>query len=261
MIHPSAIVESSGTISEDVEIGPFAVVTGEINIGPASRIEAHAQILNHTSIGAHCLIGAGSVIGSDPQDLAFDSNTSSGVAIGDHNTLRENVTIHRSSLADKQTTLGHHNYLHAGAHVGHDCAVGHHNVIGNDALLGGYVTVGNHTRLGAGSVYHQFVRIGNSASTPDLAGLSLDLPPFVASFAVNRIAGLNHVALEQPELEPAAAEEIKKAYKMLLTGDLNLSQALKEAADMDWHSPEARDFIAFLEADSKKGVCSKLVAV
>ncbi|MEM8954817.1 MAG: acyl-ACP--UDP-N-acetylglucosamine O-acyltransferase [Verrucomicrobiota bacterium] len=258
MIHPSAIVETSGTIADDVEIGPFAVITGDITIGPACHIESHVQILNQVSIGGQCLIGTGSVVGSDPQDLAFNPLTPSGVLIGDGNTLRELVTIHRSATLNQNTSLGDHNYLRAGAHLGHDVAVGDHNTIGNDALLGGHATVGNHSELGAGSVYHQFVRIGSYAKTPDLAGLSLDLPPFTESFAVNLLAGLNHSGLEKAGLTPAERDELTKAYHLIFSDGLNLSQALAQAAETQWQTPFAHEFIAFFKTDSKKGICSKL---
>ena len=46
--------------------------------------------------------------------------------IGDHNIIREHVTIHRGTTASWETRIGSHNFLMANAHVAHDCVVGNH---------------------------------------------------------------------------------------------------------------------------------------
>jgi UDP-N-acetylglucosamine acyltransferase len=256
MIHPTAIVETSGTLSENIEIGPYAILMGDINVASGCRIEAHAQLINQVSLGEKCAVGAGSVIGGDPQDLSFDSNTVSGVTLENNNTLRENITIHRSSTAGGVTRLGHDNYLKAGVHLGHDVRLGDHNVLGNDVLLGGHITVGNHTRFGSGSACHQFVRIGHLTYIYPLGSLSLDLPPFVALKNLNNLVGLNHDGLREANLSNSVLDEINQVYNLLIDGNLNRSQGLAAADEIEWQSQEARDFIDFFKADSIKGICT-----
>jgi UDP-N-acetylglucosamine acyltransferase len=259
MIHPTAIVETSGSLSEDIEIGPYAILMGDISAGEGCRIEAHGQLVNQVVLGNNCAIGSGSVIGGDPQDISFDPATISGVTLGNDNIIRENVTIHRSSSPQGFTRLGHRNYFRAGAHVGHDVLLGDDNLLGNGILLGGHAVVGNNTILGGGSALHQFIRIGDLSKVSDLGGLSLDLPPFLTvTNIINALEGINYEGLRNAGFSDSVIEEIENAYNLFVAGDMNLSQALAAASAIEWHSPEARSFIDFFKTDSKKGFCSKI---
>ncbi len=258
MIHPTAIVESSGDISDDVHIGPYAIVTGDITIAPGCRIDAHAQLLNQVALGKNCSIGAGAILGGNPQDLAFDPATASGVVIGDDNVLREYVTIHRSSTPGGATRIGNGNYLMGGCHLGHDASLGEGNILANNCLLGGHVSIGNKTFLGGGSVYHQFIRVGDLAMVQGNAALSMDLPPFLVCHRVNEIVGLNLVGLRRAGLNGDSLSEIKQIFALFFRNGRNVSQALDDAGEVTWSSPEAQAFLEFFRSRGKKGICCRL---
>jgi len=253
-IHPSAIVSPNAEIAPDVEIGPFAIVEEETRIGEGSVVAAAAQIRRGTRIGARCRIGSGAILGADPQSKDFDRDTPSGVLVGDDNELREYVTLHRSTSEGGDTVLGNGNYLMSGVHIGHDCLVGNENTMANNALLGGHVEVGDRCFFGGGSVYHQFVRIGDYVMVQGLAGMSLDMPPFVIAAGVNYVSGVNAVGLKRAGVDPDSRKRIREAFRAIYLAKTSVREFL-ETLGSETLEPEMERFAAFLRAPSKKGVC------
>ncbi|MEI6654826.1 MAG: acyl-ACP--UDP-N-acetylglucosamine O-acyltransferase [Verrucomicrobiota bacterium] len=255
-VHPTALVSPEAELAEEVVIGPFAVIEGPVKLAAGVRIGGHAWICGDTSLGEGTHIGWGSVIGADPQDLGFDTAVSSGVRIGARNSIREYVTIHRSSKAGGHTTLGEGNYLMTGVHLGHDSQVGDDNVIANNVLFGGHVHLGNRAFLGGSSVYHQFVHIGDLAMVQGLAGVSLDVPPYCVVHGINQLVGLNTVGLRRAGFDTAARAEIKRAYHVLFRSDMPLGKALEAAAAMEWGAAAQR-LLDAVAHPSRKGVMAR----
>ena len=255
MIHPTALIDATASVDPSAEIGPYVVIEGPVRIGARCRVLAHAQVVGRVELGEDCVVGRAAVIGEDPQDLGFDRATESGVQIGARCVLREHVTIHRASKAGAVTRLGVGNYLMAGCHLGHDVEIGDQNVIANGALLAGHVHVGNHTFIGGGAVFHQFLRIGDGCVVQGNGSFSKDIPHYCAAQRVNRITGLNVVGLRRQGFDSAARAELKALFDLLFRSGHNLSQAVAAAHERQW-SPRAARLLAFVEAPSRKGVCS-----
>ena len=252
-IHPTALVHDSARLAHDVSIGPYAIIEEQAVLEAGCRVEAHAQILARTVIGERCSIGQGTIIGGDPQALAFDPSLSSRVILGKGNRLREHVTVHRSMYAGQATILGDDNFLMAGSHVGHDTAMGDRNVLANGVLLGGHVTVGNQVFLGGNSVFHQFIRVGDGAITQGVSGFSMDLPPFLVGARINQIIGLNVVGLKRAGYDSATRLAIKRAFDLLYRSGRNFAQAVAVAREQTWVEPAER-LIAFIESRGTRGV-------
>ncbi|MFH1259238.1 MAG: hypothetical protein ABII74_05425 [Elusimicrobiota bacterium] len=70
-IHKTALVHPDAVIGEDVEIGPFSIIGGEVKIGKNTRIGAHVVIEGISEIGENCRIFTGAIIGNFPQDLKY----------------------------------------------------------------------------------------------------------------------------------------------------------------------------------------------
>ncbi|MFH7445204.1 acyl-[acyl-carrier-protein]--UDP-N-acetylglucosamine O-acyltransferase, partial [Pseudomonas syringae pv. tagetis] len=80
---------------------------------------------------------------------------------GDHNVIREGVTIHRGTGQDRaETTLGEQNMFLAYAHIGHDSVIGNHVMLGNNAALAGHVHVDDWAILSGFTLVQQFCHIG-----------------------------------------------------------------------------------------------------
>ena len=157
-------------------MGPGVIIDGPSRIGAGTRILAHAYIGPYTTIGAHNLIGFGAIVGYDPQDYAFTGEESYTI-IGDHNLIREYVTIHRGTKPGSATRVGNHNFLMALSHMAHNSSLGDHVVVVNGALVGGYVEVADRAFISANCLLHQFIRVGTLAIMRGGSRASRDLPP------------------------------------------------------------------------------------
>lgn len=253
-IHPTALVSPSAQLAEDVEIGAFACIGDEVEIGARTVVQAHAVLDGLIRLGEENFVGFGAIIGATPQDLSFQPGTRSGVEIGRGNIIREQVTIHRGTAPASSTTIGDGNFLMAGAHVGHNCAIGNKTIIANNCLLGGHVTLEDSVFLGGGCVFHQFTRVGRLAITQGISGFGKDLPPYVIGAGVNKVAGLNVVGLKRADFGPGERAEIKAAFRLLYESGRNVSQALEEARTRQWSAP-AQAFFDFVAAAKKRGIC------
>jgi len=251
-IHPTAIVEDGAQLADDVEVGPYALIGPEVVIGPGCRIQAHAVITSKATIGERNLIGYGAIIGAAPQDLAHNDSIVSEVRIGDGNTIREYVTMHRGSKEGTATTIGNDCFIMGGCHFAHNVRIGNRVILANNSLFAGYASVDDNVVTGGGSVFHQFMRIGKNVMTRGGTRFSKDIPPYCLGDE-RKIAGLNVVGLRRAGFKPETRKEIRRAFDLIYRSGLNVTQALAESAGMEW-GPEARVFLDFIR-ESRRGIC------
>jgi UDP-N-acetylglucosamine acyltransferase len=253
-IHPTALVDPGARIGADVEIGPFSVVGPGAVVGSNAIVQSHVVIEGNVAIGTGNFIGQGAIIGAPPQDFSFSPDRKTKVEIGNDNVIREYCTIHRGSPEGSATKIGDKNFLMAGAHVGHNCEIGNNVVIANNCLLAGHVRVDDQAFLGGGSTFHQHMHIGRLVMVQGSSAFGKDLPPFVIAAERNSVFGINVVGLRRSGFSAKDRDEIKKAFKLLYTSGLNISQALEKAATLDLGAP-AREFFDFVAHAKKRGIC------
>ncbi|NLE29527.1 MAG: acyl-ACP--UDP-N-acetylglucosamine O-acyltransferase [Phycisphaerae bacterium] len=251
-IHPTAIVASGANIDPTVEIGPYAIIEDEVTIGAGCVIHPHAVIKKFTTLGNNNLIHAGAVIGDEPQDLAFLGKPSY-VRLGDHNIIREYVTIHRGTTPDSQTVLGNHCFLMACSHVGHNCRLGDRVILANGMLLAGHVTVGNNAFLSGNAVVHQFTRIGRLCMLSGGSRMVMDLPPFMMGHGDSDCVGINRVGLRRAGYSAQQIMEVRAAYRLLYLSGMSFTKAIGQ---LEESSPNelVQEIIDFIKAPSKRGI-------
>ena len=251
MIHETAIVSSEARIGNGVEIGPYAIVERNVDIGDESRIAAHAVLKSGTRIGKSVTIENFCIIGGLPQDLGFDATTETFATIGDRTVLREGSTINRASTAGASTTVGEDCFLMAVTHLGHDCKVGDRVVIGNNSLLAGHVSVGDDAFLGGDSGIHQFCRIGQGVMFGGDSTATVDVPPYTMLVERNTLFGLNLVGLRRRKHDPAAIVGLKRCFREVLGSVSGLKDTAKQLLDTSVADhQECRSFLEFfLEGD------------
>jgi UDP-N-acetylglucosamine acyltransferase len=254
-IHPSAIVDPKARLADDVEIGPFVCIGGEVEIGARTVLQSHVVIEGAVRLGTDNRIGNGAIIGGLPQDLSFKKGTRSSVEIGNGNVIREHVTIHRGTVEGSVTRVGDNNFFMTGAHLGHNCEIGNKVIIANNCLLGGHVVVGDGAFLGGGCVFHQFMRVGRLVITQGISGFGKDIPPYVAAAEVNKVVGLNVVGLRRAGFDANDRAEIKAAFRLLYESGLNVAQALAQAREKTWGEP-AQIFFDFVAKAKRRGICA-----
>jgi len=232
-----------------VSIHPTALVEEGARLANGCIIHAHALIRRHCELGEGVVVHPFAVIGGDPQDLSFDTSTSSAVRIGARSVIREHVTISRATKADSFTQIGADCFLMAGCHVAHDCCVSSRVVIANAVLLAGHVQVGERAFLGGGAVIHQFCRIGEGAMIGGGARISRDVAPFTLTTERNALIGLNVVGLRRRGLDRKVLDEIKRAFHAVDAPVGNLRELAASALQTGaFTSAEARSFLEFFQS-------------
>ena len=229
MIDPTAIIDPSAIIGENVSIGPWTIIGADVEIGDGCDIASHVVVRGPTKMGANNKIFQFSTIGDDTPDLKYNGE-STRLIIGDNNTIREGVTIHRGTVQDNsETVIGNDNLLMAYVHIGHDCVVGNNCILVNNASISGHVYVGDWTILSGYVLVHQFVHIGPHCFIGPAAFIYHDVPAFVTAFGspaeprtINR-EGLKRRGFSSDQIALA-----NKAYKLLYRRGLGLDEALKE---------------------------------
>lgn len=254
-IHPSAIISPHAVIAGGVEIGPYSVVGPDVSIGENTRIAPHVVIEGPTEIGRDCSIFQFASLGADPQDLKYRGERCK-VVIGNNNTIRECVTIHRGTAADiGMTIMGDNNLIMAYCHVAHNCSLGNNIVMSNAANLAGHVTIGDHVTIGGMTGIHQFCSIGSYAMVGGASAVANDVPPYViVSGNRAKLYGLNLIGLERKGFPPETVKALKEAYRILFRSSLLLKDAIGKLRGELAAIPEVNHLIEFVEK-SQRGVC------
>jgi len=254
-IHPTAIISPEAKLAEDVEIGPYSIIGPDVEIGKGTVVGPHAVIEGPTRIGTGCRIFQFASIGAPPQDLKFKGERCE-VIIGNNNTIREFVTIHRATSADiAMTCMGDNNLLMAYCHVAHNCKLGNNIIMSNAANLAGHVHVEDYAIIGGMSGVHQFTRIGCHAMISGASAVTQDVPPYVTVAGNHaRPYGLNLIGLKRRGFSDETVGYLKKAYRIVFRSSLLLTQAAEKIRKEITGSPEVNHFVAFIE-QSTRGVC------
>jgi len=143
VIHPSAIIDPSAKIADNVTIGPWTFIGADVEIGAGCNIASHVVIKGPTVMGSGNKIYQFSTIGDDTPDKKYNGEPTK-LIIGNDNLIREGVTIHRGTVQDNsETVIGNNNLLMAYAHIGHDCVIGDNVIMVNNASISGHVHVGD----------------------------------------------------------------------------------------------------------------------
>jgi UDP-N-acetylglucosamine acyltransferase len=208
-----------------------------------------------TRLGSYNRIFPFASIGLAPQDLKY-AGEETRLEIGDHNVIREFVTLHRGTPGGGGVTrIGSHTLIMAYAHVAHDCFIGDHAMLANAATLAGHVTVEEWAVVGALCPVHQYVRIGAHAYVGGGTTITKDVLPFSKTVAARdtHAYGLNAVGLERRGFSKERIRQIHHAFKLLLASRLNTSQALERLKSEADTGPDVRQLIEFIES-SQRGV-------
>lgn len=241
-IHPQA------ELGEDVEIGPFCVVGPHVRIGRGTRLENNVTLMGHVAIGECNHIYPGAVIGGEPQDISYHGSDTR-VEIGNHNIIREGVTINRASeKEDFVTAVGDHNFFMACSHVAHDCKIGSHVIMANGVLLGGHVHVHDYASLSGGVAVHHYATIGGFSFTSGLSRVLHDVPPFMlVEGSPARPRCINVVALKRRSFSAEAIEGLAEAHRLLYRAKVGLENAREILKGNGGTVDEVQQLLSFIE--------------
>jgi UDP-N-acetylglucosamine acyltransferase len=251
VIHNSAIIDPSAVIGKNVTIGPWTTIGPDVVVGDDCNIASHVVVKGPTVLGCNNKIYQFSSVGEDTPDLKYKGEPTR-LIVGDNNTIREGVTIHRGTVQDNSvTTIGNNNLFMAYVHIGHDCVVGDHVIMVNNAAISGHVHIGDWAILSGFAVVHQYVRLGAHCFVGPAAFIYHDVPAYVT------VAGnpaeprtINREGLKRRGFTTDQIALANKAYKTLYRRGLQLSEALTMISELG-DDPIISMFIESLEISAR----------
>jgi UDP-N-acetylglucosamine acyltransferase len=254
-VHATAVVEPGAQLGEDVRIGPFCHVGGEVSLAVGVVLKSHAVVVGRTSIGARTQIFPFASIGHQPQDLKYKGEPST-LTVGSDCIIREGVTMNPGTQGGNMATVvGDHCAFLANSHVGHDCRVGNNVILSNNVMLAGHVTVGDFAILGGGAAVIQFSRVGNHSFIGGMSGLENDLIPFGMALG-NRaqLSGLNIVGLQRRGFSRDDIHTLRRAYRLLFADEGTLVERLDDV-EKEFDHPAVKEIVDFIRAGGKRSLC------
>ena len=256
-IHPSACVEAGAALGKGVHVGPFCHVGPEARLGDGVQLVSHVVVAGLTEIGARTRIFPFASIGHQPQDLKFRGERTT-LTIGEDCLIREGVTMNPGTAGGGgRTIVGSRCALLANAHVAHDCRVGDDVILSNNVMIAGHCQIGDFAILSGGAATHQFTRVGAHAFVGGLTGVENDIIPFGIAIG-NRaaLAGLNVVGLKRRGYSHQAMHELRRAYKLLFSGDGTLKERIEDVAVAFAGQPAVQMVVAFLREGGERAICT-----
>ena len=151
-IHPTAVIDDTAVIADDVSIGPSAVIGRDVVVGAGSVIGPNVTVYPKTFIGLDCLVGASTVIGYDGFGFAKSSEgwvkirQLGGVVIGDDVEIGAGCTIDRGALDD--TLIEDGVKLDNQVHIAHGCRIGMRTAMAGYVALAGGTVIGSDVTVG-----------------------------------------------------------------------------------------------------------------
>jgi UDP-N-acetylglucosamine acyltransferase len=252
LIDPRAAIDPAAELDEGVSVGPFAVIGAGVQIGAGTRIGPHAVIKGPTSIGRDNRIFQFTSVGEDPQDKKY-AGEPTRLEIGDRNSIREFVSIHRGTVQDEGVTrIGSDNLLMASVHVAHDCQIGNNVILANGASLAGHVKIGDWAILGGFSMVHQFSRIGAHSFSGMGSAISKDVPPYLLIGGnPTKPHGINTKGLRRRGFSSDSMAALKRAYRKLYLSGETLADASREIRAMSADFEVLAPLADFLEQEGR----------
>jgi UDP-N-acetylglucosamine acyltransferase len=248
VIHPTAIIDPSAVIADDVKIGPYTVIGANVEIGAGCEIAAHVVINGPTKIGRNNRIFQFSSIGEEPQDKKFHGEDT-WLEIGDNNLIRESVTINRGTVqGGGLTRVGSNNWIMAYVHIAHDCLIGNDNIFANNASLAGHVVVDDYVILGGFTLVSQFNYLGSHSFSAMGSVISRNVPPYVlVSGHMAKPVGVNVEGLKRRQFSETQIRNIRQAYKYLYRSGLRMEEAEQRLENIEQEASELAILMDFLK--------------
>jgi UDP-N-acetylglucosamine acyltransferase len=243
LIDPRAIIDPSAKLADDVVVGPWSIIGPVVEIGEGSVLGPNVIIKGPTRIGKHNRVYQFSSLGEDTPDRKYKGEPTR-LVIGDHNIIREGVTMHRGTIQDRdETTVGDHNLIMAYAHVGHDSVIGNHCILVNNVALAGHVHIGDWAILSGYTLVHQFCHIGAHSFAGMGTAIGKDVPAYVTvSGNPAEARSMNFEGMRRRGFSVEAIAALRRAYKTVYRQGLTIEAALAELAESAQQFPEVAVF-------------------
>ncbi len=164
-IHPTAVIDSSAVLGDNVYIGAF------VSIGAKTVIGAHSVVYSHVSIGNNAVVGSHTII--HPHVTIYDA-----CEIGSNAIIHANSVIGADGFGYKWIDGRHVKIPHVGKVVVENCVeIGAHTaidratlgatVIGEGTKIDNHVQIAHSVKIGKHNILCAFTGIAGSSRSGD----------------------------------------------------------------------------------------------
>jgi UDP-N-acetylglucosamine acyltransferase len=252
-IHPTAIIDPAAEVSPHAEIGPYCIVGSQVTVGARTRLMAHVYLEGKLTIGEDNIFYPYCSVGVTPQDKKYKGEASE-TRIGNKNSIREFVTIHRGTEGGGMvTSIGDGNLLMAYVHVAHDVIIHNHTILANGVTFAGHVIVEDYANIGGLTAVHQFCRIGRHSIIGSYSVIKQNVLPYSTTASDHSVAvyGANRIGLERRGLSSDSIEDLQNAFRLLTRAGLNTTQALAKIEEEVPQTDEVKTLIEFIRGSQR----------
>jgi UDP-N-acetylglucosamine acyltransferase len=250
-IHPTAIVDKTAVLGDNVSVGPNAIIEHDVKIGNDVTIGANCLVAAYTELSDKVSLFHGAVVGTVPQDLKFKGEKTR-LIIGEGTTIREYAMLNRGTAYSGETTIGKNCLLMAYSHVAHDCIIGDNVILANSVNLAGHVEIHDYAIVGGVVPIHQFVKIGVHSMIGGGFRVQQDICPYaLAAGYPLKVVGLNAIGLKRRGFSREKIALLEKAFSFLFFSNLNTSQAIEEIKAKIEPVEEIKVILDFLEKSTR----------
>lgn len=197
-IHPTAVIEATAKVGEEVYVGPYAYLGENCSVGNGCKIYPNVYIGDNCKIGDNCIINpgvtiyhecivgnnctihAGTVIGSDGFGFAPMSGGEyrkipqiGNVLIGDDVEIGANVTIDRSTMGSTIVSRGVK--LDNLIQIAHNVEIGENTVIAAQTGIAGSAKIGKNCMIGGQVGINGHIKIANGTKIGAQAGIAQEV--------------------------------------------------------------------------------------
>ncbi|HUA08710.1 MAG TPA: UDP-3-O-(3-hydroxymyristoyl)glucosamine N-acyltransferase [Candidatus Acidoferrales bacterium] len=191
--HPSAAVDASAQIGDDVYLGancyvgararvgrgsviaPGAYVGDDVTIGEETWLHPHAVVHERCVIGARVILHSGSVIGSEGFGWAFLEGRLERIPQIGNVVLDDEVEIGANSCVDRaqtgSTQIGRGTKIDNLVQIGHNCRIGKHCAIAAQTGFAGSTSVGDFVKIAGQVGTRGHMHIGSRSTVAGQSGV------------------------------------------------------------------------------------------
>lgn len=225
-------IASEAQIHPQTRIGRWCVIGPEVRLDAGTRLGDKVTVLGRTTIGRDNVIGGGSVIGGEPQDLKYRGGKT-WLLVRDRNRIGRNVTINVGTEHGGWVTyVGSDNVLGNGCHVAHDCYLADRARLGPKVLLAGHIVVQTGAVIENMVGVHHFSRIGRYARVGPRTPVRRDVPPYVNFYSEDyywdppMVRGVHEAGIAAAPITPDGRTQLRKALAELFEDEAAMASKL-----------------------------------
>ncbi|MGB1352839.1 UDP-3-O-(3-hydroxymyristoyl)glucosamine N-acyltransferase [Glaciecola sp. HTCC2999] len=154
-IGPNAVIEAGVVLGDNVSIGAGAVIRVNAQIGHDSYIHPNVTVYHSCQLGHHVVVHSNTSVGCDgygyaPHGGKWITIPQTGIVrIGNYTEIGASTTIDRGALDD--TVIGEHVIIDNQVHIAHNVVVGDGACLCGGTMMAGSVNIGKNVII-AGTV-------------------------------------------------------------------------------------------------------------